>query len=103
MIEALPFINSAYEIAPRLRAAAVQSLLADEGASLSLRLTYWVTKWLPFAFLRNMLEDDLVQLEKITAFYLPIWVVDAIIKAKTTGSKGEADTTRESAATTATN
>lgn len=59
-------------------------------------IAYWIARKLPFG-IQGLFEDEMVKLKQVSAFYLPIWVIDAVLKMEAKGSKGEADTTSECA------
>ncbi|KDN46103.1 hypothetical protein K437DRAFT_268188 [Tilletiaria anomala UBC 951] len=94
-VETLPFLVPSSVAISLLRAAAVQGFFDEEAPSVAFfpRVLYTLLRILPFRIFQRKFEEEIVKLEKITSFFAPIWIIDAIVKVKAKGSKGTAETT----------
>ncbi len=91
-VETLPFLVSTSQAERILRRAAVQGVFKEDQVPLLLRITNDIVRRLP-DFIRNHFDNSLVKCEKISSLYLPIWVVDAIVKVKAEGDSGKTEAT----------
>jgi hypothetical protein len=93
--ETLPFLVSTSQATSLLRSAAVKAVFREEPQPFINRLIYSSIRSLPFRFIQEWFEEGLVKVEKTSAFFLPIWIVDAIVKAQARGSERTAEMTCE--------